>query len=90
MTGMPTIEYLTKSHSSTDIWNILEEGMKNDYPMVASTMTHPAYDTTPSHAETLLGVVRLSNGARLVKMRNPWGSYKYTGPYSKNSREWTS
>jgi hypothetical protein len=40
------------------------------------------------HAYTVLGAVTLSNGQKLLKMRNPWGREGYTGPYSDESNEW--
>lgn len=34
--------------------------------------------------------VRVYNGVKLIKLRNPWGSEKYTGPWSDNSKEMTA
>jgi len=52
--------------------------------------TGKTYDgAAAGHAMTVLGVVKLSNGTKLVKMRNPWGHYDYHGPYSKAS-DWTA
>ena len=33
--------------------------------------------------------MELSNGERLVKMRNPWGSERYRCDYSDGSSKWT-
>lgn len=33
------------------------------------------------HAYTMLGTETLSNGQRLVRMRNPWGVEKFKGPF---------
>ena len=42
------------------------------------------------HAYTVLGPVELSNGQRLVKLRNPWGYEKYSGPWSDtDDTNWT-
>jgi hypothetical protein len=41
------------------------------------------------HAYTILGVVQLSEGPKLVKLRNPWGKEQYTGPFSDKSTDWT-
>lgn len=43
-----------------------------------------------SHAYIVLGHVTLSNGTRLVKVKNPWKSEWYSGRYSDNSAEWTT
>lgn len=41
------------------------------------------------HAYSLLGVVTLSSGLRLLKLRNPWGKGEWTGPWSDKSTLWT-
>lgn len=89
MTGKPAVDYNTKDFTAAEIWDLIEDGVKNEYPMVAGSMTNPAFNTVPGHAETILGTVKLSNGQKLMKMRNPWGSYKYSGPYSAKSSLWT-
>lgn len=40
------------------------------------------------HAYTVMGTLTLSNGTRLVKIRNPWGEEGFTGRYSDSSRLW--
>lgn len=42
-----------------------------------------------SHAYTVLGAKMLSNGARIVKIRNPWGKEKYKCDWSDESTLWT-
>lgn len=42
------------------------------------------------HAYTVLGVKLLSNGTRLVKLRDPSGFDSFSGDWSDNSPLWTS
>ena len=42
-----------------------------------------------SHVFTVLGVATLSNGTKLVKIRNPWGSETFKGDWSDKSAKWT-
>ena len=42
------------------------------------------------HAYSVRAVKTLSNGVRLVEVRNPWGSEKYKGPWSDSSDKWTA
>ena len=42
-----------------------------------------------THAFTLIGVLELSTGEKLVQMRNPWGSETYKGAWSDKSKKWT-
>jgi len=35
-----------------------------------------------------MGTTRLSNGKKLVKIRNPWGIESFSGAYSDKSQLW--
>ena len=41
------------------------------------------------HAYALLGHTVLSNGVKLVKLRNPWSSEAWSGDWSRDSDLWT-
>eukprot|EP01127_Copromyxa_protea_P006068 TRINITY_DN1587_c0_g1_i3.p1 TRINITY_DN1587_c0_g1~~TRINITY_DN1587_c0_g1_i3.p1 ORF type:complete len:922 (-),score=203.17 TRINITY_DN1587_c0_g1_i3:56-2821(-) len=41
-----------------------------------------------NHAYSVLQVVEVL-GVRLLRIRNPWGSCEWTGPWSDESKEWT-
>ena len=41
------------------------------------------------HAFTINGTVKLSDGTKLIKIRNPWGSEWYEGPWSDSGNKWT-
>ena len=41
------------------------------------------------HAYSFIKVVKLSNGTRLVQVRNPWGVERYKGPWNDKSHYWT-
>lgn len=44
---------------------------------------------TNGHAYVVLAAQELSNGARVVKVRNPWGSERYKCDYNDDSSLWT-
>jgi len=50
--------------------------------VVGSSNSVFKYDLIACHAYTLMNTATLSDGTKLVKLRNPWGTEKYTGPYS--------
>lgn len=60
--------------------------------MTAACM-HDHFDLVTSHAYTILGTQELKAGDvvlhRLIKMRNPWGKEKYTGPWHDDDERWT-
>lgn len=41
------------------------------------------------HAYSFIKTVKLSNGTRLVQVRNPWSVERYTGPWNDTSNKWT-
>ena len=41
------------------------------------------------HAFTINDTVKLSDGTKLIQIRNPWGSEKYWGPWSDRDDRWT-
>jgi len=50
--------------------------------MMAGSNNVKMFGLPGAHAYTLMGTATLSDGTKLLKMRNPWGSEVYTGPYS--------
>ena len=72
---------LTSHDGKNDIMNTNAEGT-TDTIQVANGIT-------TAHAYTVLGTKKLSNGVRLVKMRNPWGSELYKGDWGDSSSKWT-
>lgn len=48
----------------------------------------PLYNLEPSHDYSLIGAYEL-DGHKVLKMRNPWHSEKYTGPWSDKDKRWT-
>ena len=81
LTGMPTKSLSTSSLSAADLWTQIKELDDAQYPMTASN-PRPVHGLPGGHAYTLLGVPKLNDGTKMVKIRNPWGSEDYTGPYS--------
>ena len=41
------------------------------------------------HAYSLLAAYDLDGGPTVLKMRNPWGTEQYTGPYNDKDSLWT-
>jgi hypothetical protein len=53
---------------------------------------NPIYGLTSGHAYTLVSAVKVKTGGKihkLVKIRNPWGSEGYKGPWSDKDPRWT-
>ena len=93
LTGSP---YTMHEHKDMDVealWQLLSHHDRNDDFITCGT--EGADDTkrnlsglAKGHAYTMMGTVKLSNGTRLVKIRNPWGSEGFVGAFSDTSSLW--
>lgn len=57
-------------------------------PGNSSTRVERRQGIVSQHAYAILDTYE-GHGQRLVKMRNPWGSTEWNGPWSDGSKEWT-
>ena len=92
MTGQPTVQYTSKNLDPDALWDIVQDGLANNYNMGAvCNVSH--FNMISGHAYGLIGAVTLKGGAhdgmRMLKTRNPWGINKYDGPWSEKSADWT-
>ena len=94
LNGGPFLEIHNESTSVEKLWQTL---LKHDqHKDLITAASHNGSDTDTDdkgvvlgHAYTVQGVKKLSNGARLVKLRNPWGDDSWKGDYGYNSKKWT-
>lgn len=56
--------------------------------MTAACM-HKHAGLVTGHAYTIVGVVELKGGPKLVKLRNPWGKEMYKGAWRDDDPKWT-
>lgn len=95
MVGAPSFDMKHKETDMETLWNKLVVHDKINDIMSCGTAGGGNHDVktavglSESHAYSLLGVKQLSNGARLVKIRNPWGSEGFKGDWSASSSLWT-
>lgn len=81
--------------SSDSLWAAMMDANDTNDIIIAGTEgdddTHKQADgTVKGHAYTVLHAQELSNGAKLLKLRNPWGSdSRNKGDYSDDSSLWT-
>jgi hypothetical protein len=79
--------------TDTQFWDIVVDGLSKKNPMAAACQVSH-YNMVSGHAYGIVGAVELKNNYgnvvhRLIKMRNPWGTSKYNGPWSAESDTWT-
>ena len=95
LTGAPGI--FKENKNANDTFNYLMDCEKKKYLMTCSSNQTPSLGIEhkdksgiiSSHAYAILDVRKLSNGAQLLNIRNPWGTGEWTGAWSDKSSKWT-
>jgi len=89
--GMIGSDGRTINHSSMTVealWDYLKEN-DGKKALIQCFCMIARYGLTRSQSYTVLGVVELSNGVKLVKVRNPFAIDNYTGPWNDSDPLWT-
>jgi hypothetical protein len=91
LTGMPTQEISHTKYSLTEAWRHIDYYNTKHFVMSTYSYDHKSeYGIVKGHQYTTIGTDTY-NGEQLVKMRNPWGKDKYTGPWSdSDTAKWTT
>ena len=96
MTGAPYFDTQHADVSVDELWDYMDSKLNMNYMITACSHMGNGSDQEQNeigvayaHAFTVLGTVRLSDGTKLVRMRNPWGSETYHGDWSDKSSLWT-
>lgn len=96
LTGMPVIPhfpmYFPNKYDELTLWQILSEGEKRSHVMCGDVFTNE-HGLVAGHTYTILGVSEVTSegkSTRLVKLRSPWSTDKYTGPWANSDSLWTS
>jgi len=90
LTGMPTTYISLKKGSDVEgSWTQLKRLADQNFPMTTPCCNKGRWGLVSGHAYTLLDVKQLSDGTKLARVRNPWSSERYTGPWSDKSDLWT-
>ena len=89
---------LIKNKNKTQLWNEIIEGEKKNYVMTAGTTKNvngfklEKIGLTPGHAYAVLQALEINTGSgveKVVKLRNPWGNFEFSGDWSDYSSKWT-
>lgn len=97
LNGSPSLYHVHSKDAITEefIWEELTKHDTNNEMMFLNTPWDGSSFVNDcglqmGHAYVALKAIKLSNGARLVQMRNPWGSERYKCDYSDSSPKWTA
>ena len=90
LTGAPFQKYEHKDLDEDTLWQLLSAQDKSDDFVMCGTETSPEakrneQGLSRGQAFTVLGTVKLSDGQRLVKLRNPWGTSEgFSGAFDQS------
>ena len=97
-TEAPNEYVFVKKLNVTELWEKIIDGEKKNYVMTAGTTKNlngvklQRYGLSPGHAYTILQALEIDTGSaieKVLKLRNPWGNFEYSGDWSDYSRKWT-
>jgi len=96
ITGAPSFNYDTKDDET---WDRILKAYNSDHITVSSTksenkdINYEQLGLVPGHEYAILkcAIVFSSKGVetKILKLRNPWGSFEWKGDWSDNSECWT-
>ena len=79
-----------------DIWDYIDKHLKAGDMVSTGSFFGKGSDKDTNdigvpyrHAFTVNGAVELSDGTKLIRIRNPWGSELFHGDWSDSSTKWT-
>ena len=91
--GAPGYSFHTDEHDNESLWELLSMQDAN-WAMITmgGVDDENDIDLVNNHAYSFIRTFELSNGERLVQVRNPWGTEKYSGPWSdtEDPTRWTT
>ena len=97
-TEAPNEYVFVKKLNVTELWEKIIDGERKNYVMTAGTTKNlngvklQRYGLSPGHAYTILQALEIDTGSgkeKVLKLRNPWGNFEYSGDWSDYSSKWT-
>lgn len=88
LTGMPVLRTKVAEMNDDQLFENIHVSDRRHWNMVGGCMK-PVHGLQAGHAYSILGAYKLSNGVKLLKMRNPWGEENYNGPWRDDDPQWT-
>ena len=90
LTGFPCTTIYNSSHSSQELYKVLEEGNSKKLMTVSTGDVDERCGLAGNHAYTVIQAKKWEEkGIYLVMIRNPWGHGEWNGKWSDQSDAWT-
>ena len=92
LTEAPCFSYINRKFDQKEMWDIIKEADQNDY-IICTNSKGDVQELTgivKGHAYTIINAYDCNEKIKLLKLRNPWGSYEWKGDFSDDSPLWTN
>ena len=90
LTGAPYFATPHAEVSVDDLWNYIDGKLAKNWMVTTSTGGwYSSLGLQPNHAYTVLKTVQLSDGTKLIRVRNPLRYDCYYGEWGDDSTKWT-
>lgn len=88
--GEPAFRYYMEDQTQELNWDLLYEADQRGWIMCAATKSNEDKNSglVSGHAYTVVSLHKVDE-LKLLKIRNPWGKFEWTGDYSDKSDKWT-
>lgn len=97
LSGAPgrQLQFSSVGYNAATVWNEVTSALRANYLIGVNTAAATKYSLPGSHAYTVLGAYELkdTNGNvvhRLYRVRNPWSTDNFNGPWADSSSLWTA
>lgn len=95
LNGAPSRFYMLATTDTATSWSVITNALSRGYLVGVDTPGTTQFGLASGHAHTIVGTYTLKDptGAvayRLYRIRNPWGTDSYTGPWCDSDSRWTA
>jgi len=89
LTEAPCFSFSNRKYTQDEMWKIISNADREQYIICTNSKGDVPEMTgiVRGHAYTIVSAYEFKN-IRLLKLRNPWGSYEWSGDYSDKSDKW--
>ena len=95
LSNAPFVTYIHTKYKQDEMWSILKESQKNKYFVCTNTGGSEEAEKmglVKGHTYSLIELKEFvlpdDKKLKLIKLRNPWGSFEWKGNYSDKSNSW--
>ena len=99
LTGAPCVTLFVDERNKEILWKEVEKGERMNFAMTTGSLDEEAgadlkgVGLAEGHAYSMLGAYYVQSNSgkeELVKLRNPWGKFEWSGKWNDKDKQWNS